>query len=145
MRIVVNGGTKIQRKLVQEMAYYAVFMLGMKRLRSLDIEINLKKLDTADGYCLCMDKREFEIEANKKMGLRRLLETIAHEMVHVKQYARGELTETHYAWKGEPVDENTEYWDLPWEIEAHGRETGLFVRFCQSFGYGNKKWAQAPL
>ena len=23
------------------------------------------------------------------------------------------------------------YWDLPWEIEAHGREVGLFIRYCE--------------
>jgi len=36
--------------------------------------------------------------------------------------------------------DNTDYWDRPWEIEAHGRETGLFVRWAETNGI-NKKWA----
>lgn len=139
MIVTVTGGTKRQRKLVNEMAHYAIYMLNMHRLRTLDIEIKLKKIDTADGFCMCLDKREFEVEVNKKLGLRRLLETVAHELVHVKQYARGELTENN-AWKGITVDADTEYWDLPWEIEAHGRETGLFVRYVQAFDYVGQEW-----
>ena len=30
------------------------------------------------------------------------------------------------------------YWDLPWEIEAHGRERGLYVRFTEAAGIGNE-------
>jgi hypothetical protein len=33
------------------------------------------------------------------------------------------------------------YWDLPWEIEAHGREVGLFVRWCEANNY-TAKWTQ---
>jgi hypothetical protein len=32
------------------------------------------------------------------------------------------------------VDDNqVDYWDTPWEIEAHGREKGLFTRFKQQY------------
>ena len=52
------------------------------------------------------------------------LTTIAHEMIHVAQYDRGDLvqkrnlfTGTKVLWKG--VDHtNTEYRSKPWEIEA---------------------------
>ena len=26
------------------------------------------------------------------------------------------------------------YWDYPWEIEAFGKQLGLFVRFCEDVG-----------
>lgn len=51
--------------------------------------------------------------------------TIAHELVHVQQYARNRLREgTHgvQIWEGAPVDENLEYEKLPWEIEAYAKE-----------------------
>ena len=35
-----------------------------------------------------------------------------------------------------------DYWDLPWEIEAHGREVGLFVRYCEANKLGGQKWTQ---
>ena len=143
--ITVSGGTKKQRQLVSSIADYCIVKLGMKRLSTLNIDINLKKNLDACGYAVSFSKREFELEIQKTQSLRRLLETVAHEMVHVKQYARGELTDTHGAWKGQPVDPETEYWDLPWEIEAHGREVGLFIRWAQDNGHADKDWAQDPL
>jgi hypothetical protein len=38
--------------------------------------------------------------------------------------------------------EKVSYWDLPWEIEAHGRELGLFVRWAEKEGLADKKWTQ---
>ena len=77
------------------------------------------------------------------MPMRKLLETIAHEMVHVKQYARGELYQgirvNKYRWQGKWVG-NMDYWDEPWEIEAHGREAGLFIRWAEKEGLANQKW-----
>jgi len=69
---------------------------------------------------------------------------VCHEMVHVKQYARGELYESSaqnkHRWQGKWINKDPDYWDQPWEIEAHGRETGLFVRWAESEGLGKKKW-----
>ena len=31
------------------------------------------------------------------------------------------------------------YWDYPWEIEAFGRQLGLFVRFCEAQGISDHK------
>ena len=62
-----------------------------------------------------------------------ILRTLAHELVHVKQYIRGELTwrDRGLLWKG--VSHNPKnllhYYDLPYEIEAHGREYGLLFGF----------------
>jgi len=67
--------------------------------------------------------------------------------VHVKQYARSEMTDwiiedKFYKWKGDFVPESTDYWDLPWEIEANGREVGLFVRWAQDNDHAKKAWTQ---
>ena len=32
-----------------------------------------------------------------------------------------------------------DYWDYPWEIEAFGRQLGLFVRFCNDIGIGERE------
>lgn len=138
--ITVTGGTKSQREKVQSIAQFCIEKL-MPKMKTLNIEIKLKKINGAMGYCLCETKRDFELEIGTNQRLRRLLETVAHEMVHVKQFARGELTENQ-AWMGKTYDINkTEYWDLPWEIEAHGREVGLFIRWCQENNY-DQKWTK---
>ena len=62
-----------------------------------------------------------------------ILRLLAHELVHVKQYVMGELKpinngflykKTFYS--PENLDE---YFDQPFEIEAHGRERGLMNAF----------------
>lgn len=79
--------------------------------------------------------REFTITVNSKVGYRTTLLTLAHEMVHVKQYATGELRDalrgpTLHRWHNKPYDAKVvDYWDHPWEIEAYGREYGLYLRF----------------
>ena len=141
--ITVIGGKPNQRKYVESIAYFCIKTL-MPRMRTLNVTIKLKSLNDAMGYCLeTDDKRTFEIEVDRKLTLRKLLETVAHEMVHVKQYARRELHPVHSTWCGKTVNpKKTSYWDLPWEIEAHGREAGLFIRWAEQENLGHKKWAQ---
>ena len=140
--IEVIGGSKSQKNHVEKMVAFCAKKLMPKM--NLDITVNLCKPTGAMGYCLEADnKRTFELEVDKSQPLRALLETVAHEMVHVKQYARRELDPNKEVWMGKtynPKDVN--YWDLPWEIEAHGREVGLFVRYCEENNLAKHKWTQ---
>lgn len=143
MLITVTGGKPNQRKYVESMVEFCVKTL-MPRMSTLDITVKLKKPKGAMGYCLELDtNREFEIEIDNSQPLRKLLETVAHEMVHVKQFARRELHPAKDTWYGKTYNpKKTSYWDLPWEIEAHGREVGLFVRWCEQNDLGKYKWTQ---
>ena len=62
-----------------------------------------------------------------------VLKTLAHELVHVKQYVMGELSirKEGLSYRGvhHTVDTLTEYFELPYEIEAYGREKGLLIAF----------------
>ena len=64
-----------------------------------------------------------------------ILKTLAHELVHVKQYVMGELRwrDAGLLYKGINHDpENLEeYFELPYEIEAYGREKGLLYGFLK--------------
>jgi len=151
--IAILGGTQSQKAHVESMISFCLEKL-MPRLRyKVDITVRLSRtLCSASGLmgsCMELDgtkaPRSFHIEADSSQRLRTLLTTIAHEMVHVKQYARNEqqfvASEGKYKWQGKKVDiHKTDYWDLPWEIEAHGRETGLFVNWCIANGHQNKSW-----
>lgn len=76
--------------------------------------------------------RIYTIRINPKLTKKNYLHTLAHEMSHVKQYATGELREgLKTRWKGEIFDERTTYYDTPWEIDAYGREHGLYYRLCK--------------
>ena len=147
----VTGGIKTQRDKVESIVYFCIEKL-MPRMQTLDIEVRLASINDANGYCTKLvekkNPRDFEIEVDYKLSLRQILETVCHEMVHVKQYARNEMCDADTfhtnktSWKSNTVcTKSTEYWDLPWEIEAHGREVGLFIRWAQANGYANQKWA----
>jgi hypothetical protein len=139
----VTGGTKLQRQYVKSMVEFCIKTL-MPRMRSLEISVKLCKPKGALGYCLELDTmREFELEIDKTQPMRKLLETVAHEMVHVKQFARREMHPEKDEWYGKTYNpKKVSYWDLPWEIEAHGREVGLFIRWAEANGLGNEDWTQ---
>lgn len=126
--------------------------LGISRLRT-NIQVNLHhklyvdKSNCSEGLCESVDQRHFIIDVALYGNW---LSTLAHEMVHVKQFARGELYESinlgMHRWKGEWLSNNRQcvkdYWDHPWEIEAHGRETGLFIRWAEANDLAKYKWTQ---
>ena len=54
--------------------------------------------------------------------------TLAHEMIHIKQYMKGEMTDEPQAvWHGRN-HEKTPYGKQPWELEAHKMEHELFAK-----------------
>ena len=155
MIITIKGGKKYQKEYVQSMIEFCQEKL-MPKMDNLEINVKMRKFpksEEAYGYCTAIDgprpdrPREFELELHSKIPLRMLLETVAHEMVHVKQYARGELYEserqTKHRWQGKWLnEEKIDYWDRPWEIEAMGRESGLFIQWAQKHKLGKRKWAK---
>ena len=73
-----------------------------------------------------------EIKLNKKQTLI----SLAHEMVHVKQFARGELKDylriDAVKWKNKTYNlSKVKYWSCPWEKEAHKKDKILYESFKQ--------------
>ncbi len=100
----------------------------------LDIKIVLKKISEADGLCIKQDKYKYLIELNKNLNFENLLITLAHEIVHVKQYVTMELKVWNIlgkdvdVWRGRRF-RNLNYDDQPWEMEATDLEVYLFQDF----------------
>ena len=124
MDVRVTGGSKFQREIVHKVIEWTIKRLKLTRMSSLDIHIILRKLRGVDGLCSTEDdsKRTFIIEAHKTLGLRQLIMTLIHEMVHVKQFAKNEMDDFHIngrqRWKSGTVSKNVSYYDMPWEKEA---------------------------
>jgi len=124
--IEVAGGNKFQREIAEKVVYEMISAL-MPRVRTLDINIEIKKFtgDTV-GWCLMGDThKEFEIEVSKDLSLKDFVTTICHEMVHVKQYYRKEMDGESMRWKKKVLPENTNYYELPWEKEAYRMQDKL--------------------
>lgn len=144
MHINVKGIAKCisNKMLMSSTAWLGNKLCGPRLAKNLGIEINLvpylRRKSDAYGICIPADveryHREFDIELDAHLSKKSLLEALCHEMVHVKQYSRGELKERivrssvrHY-WQGKLVNhDEIDYWERPWEIEAHGRERGLYL------------------
>lgn len=155
MFITATGSGKVKREMAESIAYFSLNLLAPRLLNTLVVDINLiNKLGEKEaiaGDCTWEDStyrpREFTVRIDSSQPLQEMLETVAHEIVHVKQYARGELKDscqTHIAckWKGKLIQLNKmNYYDHPWEIEAHGRERGLFIRWFEQSRWKNCNWS----
>jgi hypothetical protein len=87
----------------------------MPRISKCDVYIEIKKLKDAHGYCLELDKREYEIEIDQRLKGDDLITTVFHEMIHVRQGVRKQYQNIN------TINYKTydEYMKLPWEIEAY--------------------------
>lgn len=118
---------------------YCHRLMTPRLVHNITIEVHLKKDLEEDGFCEVRDynksgkPRHFLIELDREANTKTLLRTLAHECVHIKQYAKGELDENLSVWRGRRVDsDKVSYWEHPWEIEAFGREKGLYARFIEA-------------
>ena len=140
--ISIDKGYQKEKELMMSLAYHCVKKL-MPRKRNLEIDIlQIKNLQTESGdLASCIDTEDlntFEIQLDKGMSLRKKLLSLAHEMVHVKQFTRKELQHSDsinkQLWRGKKYNTKNRYYDLPWEIEAYGREFGLFTMWIKENG-----------
>lgn len=98
------------------------------------------------------DNRQFVIDIRDAPGDDEPSSTLAHELVHCRQWARKELSVTSSLvarksdsidgiefgtafcelWHGEiwtPKPGEHPYFDSPWEVEAYGKEVGMMARW----------------
>lgn len=146
MRISITGtGSRNADKLEQAARFFAAQLLHPRTVQNIELDIEvMSKLDVM-GECVSEDDtknpRYFTINL-RKQPIDEMIRTLAHEMVHVKQYAKNELSKQFRVargglkiaskWQGEfwsPKGKEDEYWDAPWEIEAYGREVGLYHKW----------------
>ena len=135
MDVRVTGGNKYQREIVHKVIGWTIKRLKLSRMSSLDVQVILRKLRGVDGYCSMEDdsKRIFIIEAHKALGLRQLIMTLIHEMVHVKQFVRNEMDDFpingRHRWKSGTIPKNVSYYDMPCEKEAIRHQEKLTDKF----------------
>lgn len=118
-----------------------------RKLKGIDIEIHivkdLEKENKVRGQVEAQGTKSFLIFLDDKMSKKMTLMTLAHEMVHVQQYATGRL----YQYKGSRwetvrwdskvikfnVEDDEEYRYAPWEIEARGYEEALYYSYIGKY------------
>lgn len=128
-----NKGIKAQ---IQRASSFFIQKL-MPRKRNLLIGIFLQPKLMAEenvyGTCYHYDLYDKDVEyticLDSTQDLNTTLGTLAHELVHVRQFSRRELSmlNDQYCakWKGQKYADDTEYEDMPWEVEANKLEHQL--------------------
>jgi len=150
--VSVEGGSEELRELVYEATFFYLKLLLKRKIKNINIDIelvdNLRKKEKIFGDAITGETyKDIIIRLNNsKTNYQLVLLNLAHEMVHAKQYIRKELVDlnlTTAKWKGENiVHEDYHYFDHPWEIDATGRERGLYFRFISNGGYQKQKWVK---
>lgn len=79
----------------------------------------------------------FVMAIRSKLTLTQTLQTVCHEMVHVKQFARGILANCQESgdlvWRGKRYSRDSDYYTQPWEVQAFSKEILLFRRATEFF------------
>lgn len=127
--------------------------LSKKEYKNLVINITLsgcRRIPGTDDYASIIADdisypKSFDICCAANLSTTRTLKFIAHELVHVKQYVKGELKDCNnpnYAlWKNRRVNlSEVKYHFLPWEIEAFGLESSLVYEWAFENNLENEHW-----
>lgn len=143
---IKNEPKKLGKDLVRKAARYYIERLLNGKDAGITVSIKFEdELKGYHGYCVCTENavrpKRFLVVINSRLGKRKMLECLAHEMVHVKQYALGELWDYRnpnlVKWCGKKfyfdASNDELYYDSPWEIEAYGRSIGLYVGFKKKY------------
>ena len=138
MRVIVTNcrNPKLEQELIAATKFYTKQLVSKQMYKHIFVEIILtKKIEDLGNCCITFyndwyKAREFEIELKTSRSLKKMLHTLAHEIVHLKQFAKGELNNANDKWQGQSVDtDTTPYHDLPWEIEAASLEGILYEMY----------------
>ena len=118
-------------------------LIGSRMNLDLTVKLSgLKKEERCSGICEWMDDsfrpREFVIHVDNVQSFLEQLRTLSHELVHVKQYATGELYDyqrgywSKVRWRNKVVNsDKLKYREHPWEIEAYKNQTPLLRKFLK--------------
>lgn len=151
-RIKVTGGNKNKRKLIKQATRWMLgYTLGSRLASNISIKIRItEKLKDSNVYGSVIWEddnhrpREYDMEICNYLKDRTLYRVLAHEIVHIRQYATGDLKDlaskaNYCKWKDELVlaegPGSGSYFDLPWEIEARQQQNIILGDWKRAYGY----------
>jgi hypothetical protein len=143
---VTGVDEELAEQLEEAAELYASLLMHGNLCNNLAVDININADIDFQAYCVHDDQlRFFTIDIRNAPTDDDIFKSLAHEMVHLKQYATKELSDIAIAYKGKVIDtaiwkgevhkfkaKEDPYWDAPWEVEAYGREVGLYRRWLET-------------
>ena len=154
--ISIEGGSHRKKKLVKHAARWMLgYVLGNRLANNIDLTIRFEEeLRHTPIFATVMWEdcnhrpRVFDMEVCDYISDRMLMRVLSHEIVHIRQYATGDLKDLalhadYSKWKNKLVKTDghgrVRYWDLPWEIEARKEEKEIFREWRNAHGYHFKQ------
>ena len=144
MKVNISGkADNISNKEIRNAVFfYTKKLLGnsLAKKITLDIVIDKELLKNFEMFAnispLEADPRpkHYEMEIDAKLSKRQFLISLAHEIIHLKQFAKNQMRDLESKkmtrWMGDYyVEDNINYWRRPWEIEAHKGEKTLYEEY----------------
>lgn len=147
INIYGTASKKTKAELTEAAEFFARCLMHSRMVDNLELDIEIESNLDVQGCCVNEDdnrrSRFFTVQLRKD-NLDEMVQTLAHEMVHVKQHAKNEHVKKHLTTKGglkiesywmgklwKPCKDEADYYDAPWEVEAYGREVGLMHRWIR--------------
>lgn len=127
---------RLKRKIKEAALHYISKLMPNKK----KLEVRIRLIDglvhkkNAYGECYATDDPHtffIDLEGSDRESI--ILQTLAHEFVHIKQFSRKELIfkETYSIWHGHAYKDDHAYYSLPWEKEARKIEKILYESFIK--------------
>lgn len=113
------------RRKIRDALYYFENELKLNEYNHVIVKVKVTKTIDAFGYCFIEyfddddNPCDLIMEIQTGQSENEMFHTIAHEMVHIRQYVTGQLNCDLSVWRGHSIDSDAiHYDDHPWEIEA---------------------------
>ena len=148
MYYITYSGYGYSKRLCEDVTFW--FLNRFLPRHKIDVEILHRglKREGAYGYCDVSGEtqrpREFLIELDTHMPRELYIQTLLHELTHLRQWVAGSLRMRYgkLCYSKEPV-ENYEYWYQPHEIEAREQEETLYLEYLfEKNGWTDQQVAQ---
>jgi hypothetical protein len=148
MKLRIYGTpTKVNKSIIKDACHWYMKDIAPRMYKKLFIRLFFKKDFNKNTDTLAQVQweddnhrpREFTITVDSDLTYARMLRTLAHEIVHVKQWSQGEMRDNlrnskdyDTVWRGVRYkSEDIDYWSLPWEIDATAMEGVLYDKYRQ--------------
>jgi len=136
MNVIFLSGYGYRKRLCQDVAAWFLNKFLPRHKITVEILHHGLKREQVYGYCDYVGDsyrpREFLIELDTYMHEDLYIQTLLHELVHLRQWVLGSLrSKRGKMYYGKECVEDMDYWIQPHEVEAREQEETLYLEYME--------------
>lgn len=131
MEFKIEAASHLRRKFLGAIMPSMIEQLGLLNSKKAVLVIVEDTKTSNMGCTVNIGALDSYVISIKPASLKSIGLTLAHEMVHVRQLAKGMLKPMGNGvniWRGKKYTKKTKYLNMPWELDAFSRQEILFRR-----------------